>query len=434
MLNFISRFCNVRCAIIQGKRKTFVENTASGPQWCKASWCAVLVKGTWRFVDPSFPGLIPFIQFEPSERSTFPKEKDKPSTAKGVRPPIERVNYIRFMTMDFYYQPDQAAFISSHFPEDEYWQLLCRPVKETEWEQNVAVTPFFFQFELSVQMKPSRLIKCNGGPLFITFRYPLERHLLFVADILNDKKLPVSKDAAQIYVEADIRLKSVTLQFYALKKGQYSVHIFCRDLNSEYDGYVLVCSHDIDVTKQNATPKDAIQQPPPLRQIWGPADDTLISGLSPVSHKQSTIECETDVLFVEFKAEKSDMDYQVSLMDKKGINLNRRVLHWKENEKFIVRINAPGNVHCIMCIYCVPLGTPNFPQDEKSPICSYMMQFHTQSKKEQLLANIPEEMSQLGVTENGLPFGLVPLFSPFSVMTLHDETQLEFKNARCRIT
>ncbi|KAK3100543.1 hypothetical protein FSP39_021571 [Pinctada imbricata] len=340
LFSSLCRLCGVKCIVIKGRRKTFEEDSMSDRLTCKAAWCIVLVKGQWRFIDASLPSFDTIIETVP----TFEQNEEGLPKSMNAR----KLTSLRKIFMDCYYLNDQEIMINTHFPNEEYWQLLCRSVSEEEWEQSATITPFFYYLDLSLQMKTSRLIRCNGHPLIMSFTYPVEKYLTFVAELYDDQRMVVPDDTAFITLEADLRIKSVTLQIYIKSPGHFLLRTFCKDLASGENGFLLICTHDIEVLKENAFSEDTPSTPPAGRQGWGPADDTLLAGISPVSHRQSVIECSNDILDLTFDSKRDDIELRISLIDSKGVDLSRRVIHWNDNQRLYVKVNSPGNSSCVL--------------------------------------------------------------------------------------
>lgn len=396
------RMVDIECAVIEGRRKLYHREPSTNPgkRAVKAVWCAVLVKGHWRFVDPSLPGL---------------KELKKMNDQK-MEPESENVWFktMRSKIGEYYSLPDPTLFVHTHLPDVEYWQLLCRPVMESEWYNMVCVSPMFFHCGFDLQSKVTYNVKCNGSHLIMTFTYPADKMFVFNSSIVPNPP----KNPPYICIESDFDGKSLSVEVFVRQKGTYFLHIYFKDLGSDCPDFLFLCTYCLEVSKPNLDAFDACFVN--ARQHWGPADDTLDAGLIPVTHVTSEIDCYKDFLDIVFDLQ-NDMNFHCSLIDKDGRDLSRHVVHWIYGKKLNIKITCPGFQKCTLEI-CIK----NETDGTKRTICNYRIQFNSSYKEMKSVMGFPPSMTKLGVTDAGELLKFVPLFPNPCAITMSEETTLEF--------
>ncbi|XP_061164508.1 uncharacterized protein LOC133173541 [Saccostrea echinata] len=399
------KFCkmlNIECAVIEGRRKLYQREPSSKPgkRAVRAVWCAVLVNGHWQFVDPSLPGL--------KEMKKMNDEKTEPESEKSW------LRTMRTKIGEYYSLPDPTFFVYTHLPDVEYWQLLCRPVLETEWYNMVCVSPFFFHYGFDLQSKVTYNVKCNGNYLILTFTYPSDKMFIFTTSIVPNPP----KNPPYVCIESDFDGKSLSIEVFVRQKGTYFLHIYFKDLGSECRDFLYLCTYCLEITKPNVDAFDAFFVN--ARQHWGPADDTLDAGLIPVTHVTSEIECGKEFLDIVFDLQ-NDLNLHCSLIDKDGRDLSRHIAFWVYGKKFNIKVTCPGFQKCALEIF-----TKNEDDRSLRTICNYRVQFIGNNREAKPIMGFPPSMTKLGVTEAGELLNCMPLFPNPCVSTMSEETTLQF--------
>ncbi|KAG7235783.1 hypothetical protein INR49_002170 [Caranx melampygus] len=102
-------------------------------------WNAVLLGGQWFLLDACWGAGRVDMEHESFVKRTSSELSLKPVCSLHLLPP-------RFD--DFYFLTDPEEFIDSHFPDEEKWQLLDRPIPLEEFERRVFKTSTFFTMGL----------------------------------------------------------------------------------------------------------------------------------------------------------------------------------------------------------------------------------------------------------------------------------------------
>lgn len=402
---------NIECAVIEGRRRIYSRDPSPNPgkRAVKAVWCAVMIQGKWRFVDPSLPGL--------KDMKKMNDEKTEPESETAW------MKAMRGKIGEFYSLPDPSRFVYTHLPDIEYWQLLCRPVQESEWYEMACVSPFFFHHGFDLQSKVAYNVKCNGSHLIITFTYPADAMYVFTTSIVNQnppKKKKEIKNYRHPYVsiESDFEGKTVSIEVFAMQKGTYFLHVFFRDLSCECRDYLYLCTYCLEFTKPNVDIFGAFLVH--NRQQWGPADDTLDAGVIPLTHVTNEIECFKDILDIEFDLQ-NDLTFHCSFTDKEGTDLSRHVMYWVFGKKLHIKVTCPGFQKCAL-----EISIKDENDGSLKTICNYRVYFSSSCNLKPIMG-FPASMTRLGLTEDGEQLKLHPLFpNPYSI-TMSEETTLEFR-------
>lgn len=405
------RMLNIECAVIEGRRRIYSREPSLNPgkRAVKAVWCAVMLKGQWRFVDPSLPGIKDMKKM--NDERTEPESET--TWLKAMRSKIG----------EFYCLPDPTLFVYTHLPDVEYWQLLCRPVQESEWYNMVCVSPFFFHHGFDLQSKVTYNVKCSGSHVIITFTYPADKMFVFTTSTVDPNPPPPKKQKKNnyclpyVFIESDFEGKTVSIEVFSMHKGTYFLHIYFKDLSCESRDFLYLCTYCLEVTKPNVDMFDSFFVH--NRQQWGPADDTLDAGVIPVTHVTSEIECYKDFLDIVFDLQ-TDSQFQCTFSDREGTDLSRHVMHWVYSKKLNIKVSCPGFQKCALEIF--------IKKDDGSlkPVCNYRVSFSTSCKDLKPIMGFPTTMTKLGVTEAGEAFNLRPHFlNPYAV-SISEETTFNF--------
>jgi hypothetical protein len=152
------------------------------------AWNAVKIRGQWRLVDCTWgAGKV-------DAEHKFRKEFES-----------------------YYFLARPEEFIYRHFPSDEKWQLLPRPVSRREFQDLPLVTPVFFQCGMSLAGRDSTVIDVNRKSL-AEFSAPPE--ILCTVNLERDGKLV--KNAVFLQRSGS----AVQVRILPPENGDYFLNIF----------------------------------------------------------------------------------------------------------------------------------------------------------------------------------------------------------------
>ncbi|MBX9852368.1 MAG: hypothetical protein K2X86_11505 [Cytophagaceae bacterium] len=112
----------IECEIVEGYAKGYSYEPGAVGEGTNHAWNAVKINGKWYLLDATWS----------SGRKT---NHNKTTNEEDFE--------------EFYFCPDPADFIYSHFPEEEKWQLLDKPVTRKEFFNLITPYPQFFYSDIS---------------------------------------------------------------------------------------------------------------------------------------------------------------------------------------------------------------------------------------------------------------------------------------------
>ena len=161
---------------ITGRKRIFDHNGyLSNVAW---KWVSVLVQASWRFVDikSTTERLLNMPQAHSNQKWELidrGKKTIKHNNEKTVHmsenehfPSKQRGNTADPDTA-FYFLTDPEEFIFTHFPDEESWQLLARPVSKQEAQHMPCLSPDFFRYGLILHAPSKCAIQCDTGEVTI---------------------------------------------------------------------------------------------------------------------------------------------------------------------------------------------------------------------------------------------------------------------------
>lgn len=115
-------YAGIHSRIISGYAKgvNYKPGMKFNPDTDQHSWNSVYIYGTWCLVDADW-------------------------AARGI---IKKLRKLHYRLDEYFFLPDPNHFICDHFPNDDQWQLLERPITLEEFENMPHVKPEFFMYGL----------------------------------------------------------------------------------------------------------------------------------------------------------------------------------------------------------------------------------------------------------------------------------------------
>ncbi|XP_029349813.1 kyphoscoliosis peptidase [Echeneis naucrates] len=174
---------------------------------------------------------------------------------------------------DFYFLTDPEEFIDSHFPDEEKWQLLDRPIPLEEFERRVFKTSAFFTMGLRLIEPHHFHIVTDGGEANMslgfsrpsTFTYEITQH----RDLLHCGASEQKDSSNSSFGLLTVSHRSMKLQLLPPVSGTYDVKVFARP-ESAITPLIWVCSFTVEC-----------QEPRAMEEI--PENPFLSWGLQPVA-------------------------------------------------------------------------------------------------------------------------------------------------------
>ncbi|XP_025086770.1 uncharacterized protein LOC112559651 [Pomacea canaliculata] len=295
----------------------------------KGSWSAVLLSGGWGLVDCSLGSRL----WRQSQRSVKSRVVDADSDAKhdgssqsshflgsesclsnnfrASEDPSTSLNGASFVSgtspdrhvtnslcvtsekqlqcspQYFYFLPEPKLLVSSHLPDDPWWQLLPRAVSDSEFHAALLLKPHFHYMSVELT-KPKALRETDleegteivwklkgGGLRRFAFR-------LFCPDDNN-----ISEELTSYgFLENLPGRGEVRLKVGPPKSGRYVCEVYGAYLPTHGNHMMHMCSFELHFSRAAACP---LQFPPNERLEWGPGAECMALGLRPLTHELGSV-------------------------------------------------------------------------------------------------------------------------------------------------
>ncbi|KAM7376358.1 hypothetical protein PAMP_006099 [Pampus punctatissimus] len=157
---------------------------------------------------------------------------------------------------DFYFLTDPEEFIDSHFPDEEKWQLLDKPIPLEEFERRVFKTSAFFTMGLRlIQPHYFHIVTDDGEANMslgfsrpVIFTYEITQH----QDLLHCGVSEQKESSNSSFGLLTVSHRSMNLQLLPPATGTYDVKVFARP-ETATTALMWVCSFTVECPIPRAT-------------------------------------------------------------------------------------------------------------------------------------------------------------------------------------
>uniref|UniRef100_A0A3Q2QEY6 Kyphoscoliosis peptidase n=1 Tax=Fundulus heteroclitus TaxID=8078 RepID=A0A3Q2QEY6_FUNHE len=157
---------------------------------------------------------------------------------------------------DFYFLTDPEEFIDSHFPDEQKWQLLDKPISIEEFEKRVFKTSAFFTMGLRLISPLHYHIITDDGEATVslgfsrptTFTYEITQH----QDLLHCGALEQKESSSSSFGLLTVSHRSMKLQLMPPQSDTYDVQLFARS-EKAMTPLIWVCSFTVECPNPKAT-------------------------------------------------------------------------------------------------------------------------------------------------------------------------------------
>jgi len=210
LFNALAQEVGLESELVAGRSKGYGFSSEEAAQKKQAdhAWNAVKLDGKWRLVDSTWG-------------------------AGGMGP--EKKFLKRFNEHWFSTRPEQ--FIYDHFPEEQRWQLLARPLSLQQFEGLVRVTSHYFRYGLHTRSHPGSLIR-GSGTLEVRLESPTNVYLQ--AELLKNGKAP-KRPLTFVQRVGSEQLIRVMLP----DRGRFLLRVYARD-SADRPSFDWVMDYQID--------------------------------------------------------------------------------------------------------------------------------------------------------------------------------------------
>ena len=301
-MTFIFRSANIPCVVINGMSKHGYYEVGDdlNRDALLSKWNAVYVNGEWRLVDPHWASSIPdgtyrdqvFVDDAGNITIT-----DELGNKDGEDRPVN----------EFFFLCDPEKLIWTHFPDDEKWQLLEKPIDLQRFKDQPYLREYFHSMGLEVSADYPETDCCvlrpDGRPSRISFNLPPDKgkHYSFKFTI-NEVDVEIGEEKDPKDLEQNVMMEKMdtyvrfTTRFPFI--GRFHLDIYGCDEKSEMS-YRLLCSYLIDCGIPCKNCKGFPRVP---EHGWGPHPLAEKIGLVPISPKSNIIKTDTGIVEVKLPA------------------------------------------------------------------------------------------------------------------------------------
>ena len=332
----------------------------------ESRWSAVLIDSTWHLADIQWCSKK-VSGVDPGEWQLLD------DNGKGARNVQKQKREIHYEYDEFYFLTNPEQFIYSHFPKEEKWQLLARPVSLEEFTQMAQLKPHFFEYRLQLKSHKRCVESAPEGNIKIELGIPPDADYEFMYRlwISNKGNENVSQHMGKelkhfVFMEVHEGTLSCAIEFPVA--GKFKLELFCSDKGLS-DSYFPISSYVINAKKAE---QGARQYPLNSRPQWGPSHDLEAVGLKPITHKRGMVRVEEGKMEMRFSAEK-DVKFlpKVHSNTRTADSLRGFVIHWTQDRKICLNMRFPEPGDYALNLYAKEKkdnendGLPN--------VCSYLI-------------------------------------------------------------
>ncbi|WAR00681.1 HIL-like protein [Mya arenaria] len=409
----LQRMCslaNIYCVKIRGYVKGVDYGLGQELTDCDSTWTAVLVDGAWRLLDVYW--------------ATCHRVHSGDSSWELIDDGQSDISSLASMSSTPRGMPKQ--FIYSHFPVDEKWQLLARPVTLEEAKRMSLLKRNFFSLGMDIISHPCYVVECEYGEEQITFSTPADVKVNYKYELYVESDSDSVDELQNLSLDRYVLLEKVTkenllnvkMRFPAV--GKYKLKILAKETDER--SYYYTVTYIIDVLRpmQNCRPL-----PKNERGEWGPGLDTQELGLDPITHDTGEVPAEDGKAEVRFGMTKP-VEFKHKLVTTDDQELPHRVIHRVENEEAVFNIRVPDEGEYAFNVYAKEAGAHGeFPN-----VCNYLLKCDEEPDDKQAFPDVAGD--QLGPTAAFRQLGMqnVSLMPALMLAPVTGEVTLQFKLSR----
>ncbi|XP_053395236.1 uncharacterized protein LOC123524063 [Mercenaria mercenaria] len=403
------KFARIKTKLVKGIIRGPSYVPGDDPNLNHGNWLAVMINYVWLLVDP------------------FIHQDTLAENAETYQSPMAEIDENLFDHVEQMFQ-DPEDFIFSHYPDEEYWQLLARPVTKAELPDLAVLRPGFFAFGMTVSNSPKAVIVVKTAETVISLAFHEESMLQFKCCFqICDYSMSSARARTYVFLETILKSHKIKVRVRFPKTGSYIL-----DIAGSPDGHLWqnVISYKLVYEGEH------FSKPFPAnpREEWGPGLDTFKLGLTPLLYHSGEILMQNGVIQIAFHDEKRLKFEHVMFKEDVHINpdaLKVSILKDRNNDViFVVDIDTK-----VTGLFTLQLSARADPRAEFTNFCNYLI-----SKEKKVV--IPklkfsdksfstDEKDPLHAPENGklhLTVGTTGLIQLTVELKLHDRQELNLSD------
>ncbi|XP_048760115.1 uncharacterized protein LOC125669562 isoform X3 [Ostrea edulis] len=353
LVSGLCQMAGLPCVIISGMNKSAAYEIGKKCERKQmgAQWNAVFIKDDWRFLDAFWASACVV-----GKKSSDWTLVDNDGNVTQEEEEEESEGETQHRVNEFYFLPNPDQLIWTHFPDEQDWQLLVKPISVKDYESHVYVRERFYY--LGINFTPKSETKCvltaKDGEISLPFTLPAEESEFYRFKYMLYK----NKSAGGEDTGADVNLDRFVLfehtadsLRFALRfplAGKFKMDIFGLDVRHS-DIFDLTCTYLIHCPEAQ---KNCLPLPdcPPIG--WGFGGDAKNAGLEAKSHDGAIIITKDGKVEIKLGAHKDIRLHQLlknTIVDE--ATLSKYAVIREENGEFIVDIRLPQGGEYAMKLY-----------------------------------------------------------------------------------
>ena len=403
----IRRFARIKRRFIKGIIRDSTYTPGEDFENYKGTWLAVLINSSWILIDPVIDYGATEIPINNNNRG------------KGEKKTYESVQHML---------QDPEQFIFSHYPDEEHWQLLARPINRDELTDLAVVRPSFFHLGMNLVNHAKSVIVTDVTEVKSSIAFPEEVIPQFKCKLcICDKSMSEVRTRTYVFLETLLHEQCVKLRIHFPKRGSYNLDISVATQNSDWNK-LISCRLVYEGTEAG------IPFPDNPREEWGPGLDTINLGLVPKSFHFGEIKMQRGIIQIAFTdTEGLQFNHVLFKQDIKVDTNSLKVSFLKDknnNVVFIVDIDIK-----IIGTFILQLSARADKRADFSNFCTYlitkekavnipMLEFNNKQDDTNIITAPESGILQLTVDVTGFIQLVVEL-------KLHDRQELNFSEHAC---
>ncbi|XP_013404632.1 uncharacterized protein LOC106169646 [Lingula anatina] len=412
----LCRLAQLPCVIVNGINKSAAYEIGRpvDKRRMAAQWNAVYVDGEWRLMDVFWASscvvgrtskewtLLDIDGKIVSDDSDDYEEGDEEGETH------HRIN-------EFFFMPDPDQFIFTHFPNDQKWQLLEKPLTVDEFGQGMYVREMFWNLGLKQTPNSHKtcLVKSNNGEIDIPFELPAldAINVKFRYMLYRKAGGPVTGGQMDRFVFYTRQGNTLNYNIRFPVAGTFRLNVFGQDI-TKHDSLELCCAYVIECPE----PKRDVEPLPDNPVIgWGPGAETEDAGMTPLTHDCGLVETEDGCVEMKFRLKK-DVSLLQSLLSNKMDEkvLENFVISRVENGEAFVTVRLPKKGE-----YALKLFANDRNDEGDIPnVCNYLIRCLNDKVKNEPYPHVHN--GALGKGNFASKLGVVPLNYPGGLIETDD--------------
>ena len=308
-------------------------------------WCAVLVDGSWRFVN----------QHWGSSHIVVGRDRNWNLISSDItnQQPDEDSD-LRYRMNDDFFFTDPEEQIYWHYLNDSEWQLLARPVTYDEYKVMAYVTREFFRLGISEISQPKCIVESNNGEL--TFGFELKsnsnvtiKHELFKAaggnNLTEVSGFKLHECTCVKSIDSDLNQKEVYVQLPVY--GRYKLNLYAADAAKQYLQFYKICEYVIKCETPNFR---IISFPQPRSFEYGLGAQWRIFGLTAVTHKDGIVQSQNGLAEIvleqteRYRGTGFSLSAVLQFVNSRNVKeqLQSYVIHYQESKRYTFNCRLPN--------------------------------------------------------------------------------------------